>query len=105
MSTIRAGATILILLFSLGAVASAQTATGRPCPRIEQIEKEDNRKADHFVLHVDFNCFKPPFWFRVGDQMWQNGPDSGALSVGYTSADHFILVGTGDCKSSDPSKC
>jgi hypothetical protein len=105
MSTIRAAATILILAFALYAFASAQTTTGKPCPKIEQREKEDDRKPDHFVLHVDFDCFNPPFWFRVGDQMWQNGPKSGALSVEYTSADHFILVASGDCNSLDTSKC
>jgi hypothetical protein len=105
MSTIRAAATIFILTFSLYAFASAQTATDRPCPRIDQTEKESNRKPDRLVLHLDVGCFKPPFWFRVGDQMWQKGADSGALSIEYTSVDHFILVARGDCKSPDPSKC
>lgn len=105
MSTIRAAATILILIFSLNAFASAQTANDKPCPKIEQSEKEDIRKQDHFVLHVDFDCFHPPFWFRVSDQMWQKGPDSGKLSIEYTSVDHFILVASGDCDSRDASKC
>ena len=105
MSIIRAAATILILISSLHAFAFAQTASDKPCPKIEQREKEDIREPDHLVLHVDFDCFHPPFWFRVGDQMWQKGPDSGVLSIEYTSVDHFILVASGDCNSVETSKC
>ncbi len=105
MSTIRFIAVITLLTSSLSALALAQGTTDKPCPKIEQTEKQDIRTPDHFVLSVKFDCDQPPFWFRVGDQSWHKGPDSGALSIDYTSFDHFILLARGDCELSDPSKC
>ena len=113
MGTIRAAVTTLVLICSLHALALAQTTSANPCPpKIKGME--ENYKPE-FFLNVEVDCYNPPFWFRVGDQIWKEvvptpvkDNDSGfLLSIPHSSADHFILIATGDCKSfpSDPSKC
>src|SRR5580658_344497 len=112
MSTIRAAAAALVLICLFHAFAPAQTTSDNPCPPKVK-DMAENYKPD-FFFEVELDCAKPPFWFRVGDQIWKEVPtpvkvhDSGfLLSIPYTSADHFILIATGDCKSfrSNPSKC